>query len=436
MHQGVMRLVKARVIAKYRNRVLVLLTLLSVITYLDRVCISVAGPRMQEALKISPSAWGWVTGIFVVSYAVFEIPMGVLGDRIGPRRVLTRIVLWWSAFTTLTGVVSGYYPLLLTRFLFGAGEAGAYPNASVVVARWFPVHERGRAFGMVLMAGQLGGAMAPLLVVPIQIQYGWRACFFVFGILGVLWSALWYGWFRDSPAQKRGVTAAELDETRGTIEPAHQRLPWSDALRSANMWAVLGVALCYMYTFYFFQSWFHTYLVKALGFSEKNLLLSSLPYFVAAAANCAGGLLSNALVKRIGLKWGRCSIGLASLSFSATCTVAVVLTHQQLGAMLLLTLVYAGITFQQPIMFAVCLDIGGPYAGAMVGAMNTAAQIGAFASSVTFGYLVDHYASYTLPFIPMAALLLLGAAFWFRVDPTKPLIAAQRQVRAIYRPAA
>jgi MFS family permease len=402
--------------------VLGLLTLLSIITYLDRVCISVAGPRMQEALKISPSAWGWVTGIFVLSYAIFEIPMGVLGDRIGPRRVLTRIVLWWSAFTTLTGMVTGYYPLLLTRLLFGAGEAGAYPNASVVVARWFPVHERGRVFGIVLMAGQLGGAMAPLLVVPIQIQYGWRACFFVFGILGVLWSIVWYSWFRDSPAQKHGVTAAE---------PTHQRLPWSMALRSVNMWAVLGVALCYMYTYYFFQSWFHTYLVKARGFSEKNLLLSSLPYFVAAGANCAGGLLSNALVKKIGLKWGRCSIGLVSLLLAGSCTVAVMLTQQQLGAIILLTVVYAGITFQQPIMFAVCLDIGGPYAGAMVGAMNTSAQVGAFASSLTFGYLLDNYGSYTLPFIPMAVLLMLGAALWFKVDPAKPLIAAS-QVRAVW----
>jgi MFS transporter, ACS family, glucarate transporter len=421
-------------IAKYRNRVLGLLTLLSVITYLDRVCISVAGPRMQEALKISPAAWGWVTGIFVISYAVFEIPSGVLGDRIGPRRVLTRIVLWWSAFTTVTGVVTGYYPLLLARFLFGAGEAGAYPNASVVVARWFPVHERGRAFGIVLMAGQIGGAIAPLLVVPIQIQYGWRACFFLFGILGVLWSAIWYWWFRDSPAEKRGVTAAELEEMHGSIEPAHQRLPWSVALRSANVWAVLGVALCYMYTFYFFQSWFHTYLVNARGFSEKNLLLSSLPYFVAAAANCAGGLLSNVLVKKIGLKWGRCSIGLVSLGLSASCTVAVMLTQQQLAAMILLTLVYAGITFQQPIMFAVCLDIGGPYAGAMVGAMNTSAQVGAFASSLTFGYLVDRYGSYTLPFIPMALLLLVGAALWFRVDPTKPLVAAVA-AKGIWTPA-
>ena len=131
----------------YRTRVLNLLCLLGIITYLDRVCISVAGPRIQEALHIGPLGWGWVTGVFTIAYAIFEIPSGALGDRIGPRRVLTRIVLWWSAFTSLTGLATSYYPLLLTRFLFGMGEAGAYPNASIAVARWFPIHERGRAFG-------------------------------------------------------------------------------------------------------------------------------------------------------------------------------------------------------------------------------------------------------------------------------------------------
>src|SRR5215467_9413835 len=132
---------------RYRDRVLALLSLLLVITYLDRVCISVAGPRMQEAFQISPYAWGWVTGIFTLAYGAFEIPSGALGDRIGPRRVLTRIVLWWSGFTALTGMVTGYYPLLVTRFFFGVGEAGAFPNTSVTVARWFPINERGRAFG-------------------------------------------------------------------------------------------------------------------------------------------------------------------------------------------------------------------------------------------------------------------------------------------------
>lgn len=410
---------------KYRNRVLGLVILLSLITYLDRVCISVAGPRIQDALKIGPAAWGWVTGVFVISYAVFEIPMGILGDRIGPRRVLTRIVLWWSVFTTLTGVVTGYYPLLLTRLLFGAGEAGAYPNTSIVVARWFPVDERGRAFGAITMAGQIGGAVAPLLVVPIQIHYGWRACFYVFGVLGVVWSGIWYGWFRDTPAQKQGVGAAEIAEAPVTLA-AHQKLPWIQALRSMNVWAVLAVALCYMYTYYFFQSWFHTYLVKARGFDEKSLLLSSLPYVVAACANISGGLLSNALVKRFGLRWGRCSIGFISLGFACLCTIAVMVTQGQVTALILLAAVYGGITFQQPIMFAVCLDIGGPYAGAMVGAMNTSAQIGAFVSSLSFGFLVERYSNYNLPFIPMALLLLAGATFWLKLDPTKQLIDTAR----------
>jgi ACS family glucarate transporter-like MFS transporter len=407
---------------KYRNRVLGLLSLLLVITYLDRVCISVAGPRMQEALHIGPVAWGWVTGIFTLSYAAFEIPSGALGDRIGARRVLTRIVLWWSGFTSLTGLVTGYYPLLLVRFLFGMGEAGAYPNASVVVSRWFPIQERGRAFGIILMAAQLGGAFAPLLVVPIQIHYGWRASFYLFGVLGVVWSGIWYRWFRDKPAEKVGVSQAELEETRGLMAKGHQLLPWSVALRSRNFWAAMSVALCYVYTFYFFQSWFHTYLVKARGYSENDLLLSSLPFFVAAAANCAGGVLSNRLVKKVGLRWGRCGIGVVSLAIAGLCAIAVMFTHDRLGAMILLSMIYGGITFQQPIMFAVCLDIGGAYAGAMVGAMNTASQIGSFLSSLIFGYLVGRFGSYNVPFIPMAALLLLGAWLWLKIDPSEQLI--------------
>ena len=395
-----------------------------VITYLDRVCISVAGPRIQEALNISPLAWGWVTGIFTLSYAAFEIPSGALGDRVGPRRVLTRIVLWWSTFTSLTGLVTGYYPLLATRFFFGMGEAGAFPNASVAVARWFPFRERGRALGIALMASQAGGAIAPLLVVPIQARYGWRASFYVFGLLGVAWSAIWYWWFRDSPAEKPGVSESELEETRGVFARSHHGLPWAIALRSANFWATIGVAFCYVYTFYFFSSWFHTYLVKARGYSEEDLLLSSLPFIVGGCANFGGGLASHALVQRLGLKWGRRTIGLIGLGIAALCTIAVMFTQQWLGALILLSLVYGGICFQQTIMFAVCLDIGGPCAGAMVGSMNTAAQIGAFSSSLAFGYLVDRYGSYDVPFIPMAALLLIGCWLWTKVDPTQQLTAA------------
>jgi MFS family permease len=402
---------------KHRNRVLALLCVLFVITYLDRVCISVAGPRMQAALTISPAAWGWVTGIFTLSYALFEIPSGVLGDRIGPRRVLTRIVIWWSVFTSLTGFVSGFYPLLLTRFLFGAGEAGAYPNAAVVVSRWFPAHERGRAFGICLMASQVGGALSPLLVVPIQAHFGWRASFYVFGILGLAWAAAWYRWFRDSPAEEAGAGVAG----RAMSAAVPRQLPWGSALKSGNFWAALAVAFCYVYTYNFFQSWLHTYLVKARGFSEQNLLLSSMPYIVAAFANCAGGLLNNVLVRRIGLKWGRCSIGVVSLGLAALCAAAVMFTDSPAVALILLSLTYGGITFQQPIMFAVCLDIGGPFAGAIAGSMNTAAQVGSLISSLAFGYIVERSGSYDLPFVPMALLLAAGALLWLKIDPTRAL---------------
>jgi MFS family permease len=161
-----------------------------VITYLDRVCISVAGPRMQEALHIGPVAWGWVTGVFTISYAAFEIPSGALGDRIGPRRVLTRVVLWWSAFTSLTGAMTGYYPLLLTRFCFGMGEAGAFPIATRSLSRWMLPAERGFAQGVTHAGSRLAAAATPLLVVAIIAARGWRAPFFLFGTLGIAWAAL------------------------------------------------------------------------------------------------------------------------------------------------------------------------------------------------------------------------------------------------------
>jgi hypothetical protein len=245
--------------------------------------------RFELALHISPEAWGWVTSVFFLSYSAFEIPTGALGDRIGPRRVLTRIVAWWSAFTTLTGTVSNYAVLLVVRFCFGAGEAGAYPNASAVIGRWIPVPKRARTWGIVAMAGQVGAALSPLLVVPIQVRYGWRASFFVFGLVGVAWSLAWYAWFRDSPREKAGVTEAELHEIGTGPGLLHHGMPWATALRLSALWRIAAIAACYFYTQGFFQSWLQTYLVKGRGFTEGALVLSSLSYVVGATANVAGG---------------------------------------------------------------------------------------------------------------------------------------------------
>ena len=406
---------------KYRPRVTGLLILLFAITYIDRVCISVAGPRMQADLGIDPIGWGWVTAMFTLSYCLFEIPTGALGDRIGPRRVLTRVVLWWSAFTSLTGAVSNYYLLLITRFCFGAGEAGAFPNASIVVSRWYPPSQRASMSGVLLMASQIGGAIAPLLVVPIQIRYGWRASFFVFGAVGVIWAAVWYAWFRDSPAEKPGVSPAEL-ETIKMIAPAHGHgFPWRIAFRSETVVAIAATAFCYVYVYTFFQTWFHTFLIKGRGFTEGSLLLSALPYAVAACANLAGGATSDALVRRLGPKWGRRSIGLAGLGCACLFTVAAMFTTHQLLTVVLLSLVYGAITFQQAGVFGVCLDIGGRHAGSMVGLMNTSAQVGGFVSSVAYGYIVERFQSYDMPFIPMAVVLFVGALFWLKIDASKEL---------------
>jgi len=406
---------------KYRHRVLGLLILLFAVVYLDRVCISVAGPRIQDDLHIDPIGWSWVTAMFTLSYCLFEIPTGALGDRIGPRRVLTRVVLWWSAFTSLTGMVWNYNLLLITRFCFGAGEAGAFPNASVVVSHWFPTTQRAGMSGVLLMASQIGGAIAPLLVVPIQIRYGWRASFYIFGMLGLIWAAVWYTWFRDSPSEKRGVSLAELNQIGPAATPHAKGFPWRFALRSESVLAMLGMAFCYIYVYTFFQTWFHTFLVRGRGFSEGSLVFSALPYVVAACANLTGGAASDALVRRLGLKWGRRSLGIAGLGSACLFTIAAMVTRQQLLTVILLSLVYGGITFQQAGVFGVCLDIGRRHAGSMVGLMNTSAQVGGLLSTVAYGYLVDRFRSYDAPFVPMAALLLVGAILWFKIDASREL---------------
>jgi ACS family glucarate transporter-like MFS transporter len=409
---------------KYRYRVLVLLVLLAVIMYLDRVLIAVAGPRMQQELGISPGSWGWVVGIFAVAYAVFEIPSGAWADRRGPRRVLTRIAIWWSAFTALTGLVSQYWLLLAIRFSFGAGEAGAYPNIAASISRWFPRVERARALGTVLMASQIGGALTPLLVVPIQATYGWRASFYLFGSFGVIWVAVWYWYYRDTPSEMPGVPQWEIDEIGSAPPHLHRPLPWAVVLRSTNLWCLMLMAFGYYYAGYFFLSWFQTYLVKGRGFSEQQLVLSTLPFVLGACGNLAGGFASDALVRRHGVKRGRRTMGMTGAGLSALAMTAAMLTSSQLLALVFLAISYLGVTIIQPTAFAVCLDIAPRHGGAVAGAMNTAAQVGAFLSSIAYGYLVTVTGSYDLSLLPMVFMLAFSALLWLKIDPTEALIVA------------
>jgi ACS family glucarate transporter-like MFS transporter len=408
-----------------RYRVLGFLFLLSIITYLDRVCISVAGKTMQDDLGITPDKWGWVLGAFTIAYACFEIPTGALADRLGPRRVLTRIVVWWSAFTSITGAITSYTQLLLARFLFGAGEAGAFPSISCAISRWFPAHERGRAQGAAWMASRIGGALSPLLVVPILRNYGWRACFGIFGGIGLLWAVAWYVWFRDHPAEKRGVSAAELAEIGGGAPCGHRGLPWRQVLAQPGLWWLMLMYHCYCWGSNFYMSWLHTFLENGRGYSKADLVrFSWLPFVFGACANLAGGATSDFLVKRVGLKWGRRLVGLSGLGLSAVFIAATLFTQDKILSVVFLALGFAGSDFMMPTAWAVCLDIGGRNAGAVGGAMNTAGQVGSFLTAVVFGYLVKEFNSYDAPLIVMAGMTVLAALAWFKIDPTKPLATA------------
>ena len=227
--------------------------------------------------------------------------------------------------------------------------------------------------------------------------------------------------FATRPKRCAGTARPRPPRRRAAPIAASHVFPWRAASSSQTVWALLGVAFCYIYVYNFFQTWFHTFLVKGRGFSEGSLLLSALPFVVAVGANLAGGAASDALARRLGPRRGRRLIGAGSLTAAAAFTVAAMLTQHQVLTVVFLALTYGAITFQQSGVFGVCLDIGGPRAGAMVGLMNTVAQIGGLVGSVLYGYIVERSGSYDAPFIPMAALLLIGALLWARVDASKEL---------------
>ena len=367
--------------------------------------MSVAGPRIQEALHIAPAAWGWVGTVFSFGYALFEIPAGHWGDRFGARRILMRIVLWWSAFTVLTGLVTTYPILLLVRFLFGAGEAGAFPIVAVAINQWFPTATRGRAFGLFIMCSQLGGALSPLLVVPIQQRFGWPMSFNAFGCIGLLWCVIWYWQYRDRTSDS------------ASVEP--QRASWRSLWRNRSLWAVMALTASYVYTMGFYQTWLHTFLEKGRGFSEQDLSWSALPYLFGAAGNLLGGVAVDWLAKRSGVTLSRRAVGSAGLLLAALAIGMTFFTTSHFGVIACLSLAYTGITFQQPAVFAACADIGGFRSGAVTAMMNVAGQVGYALSSVVFGYLVKVFSSYNTPLLPMAALLATGMLLWWKVDVTE-----------------
>lgn len=382
--------------------VLIILSLLSVITFLDRNAISLAGQRITEELGISEGQFGWILGAFTISYGLFEIPTGLLGDRFGAKKILARVVLWWSLFTVLTGFAGGFASLLAIRFLFGAGEAGAYPNTAIAIRQWFPEVERGRAQAVIWMASRIGGAIAPFLVIPLQMQFGWRVAFYFLGAVGVVWVVVWLLWYKN-PGEEQVVS-------EGTLRTEKSVSVW---LRSRNFWLLMLMYYCYASGVFFFISWLPKYLQNGRGIPEDQLAYSaSLPFILAAAGCLVGGSISDFLVSKLGLNWGRRLVPMVGLALSGSSMLAAVFTQENSLAVIFLALGLAFMDVTAPVSWAVATDLGGKHSGAVTGAMNTAGLLGGTVTSLGIGYLVAAFHGYTIPVVILGCLLLTGSMVW------------------------
>lgn len=399
---------------------------LSMITYIDRVCISAAAPAISAELGLSRVQMGFVFSAFTLAYAVFEVPSGWWGDVTGARRVLTRIVVWWSAFTALTGVAWNFLSLLIFRFLFGAGEAGAFPNCTRIFSRWMPAAGRGLAHGVIFTGSRLGGSLTPYTVVAMIAAVGWRQSFAWFGALGIIWAIVFYRWFRDDPAEKRSVNAAELALIRGggAVADHHtsQAVPWRRLVVSANLWAVCLMYGCMFYGWYFYITWLPTYLAEARGMSRTDSgIYAGLPLLMGAAGCVLGGVATDRLVRRFGLKSGRRTIGIASLTAAGAFLLASTFLRDPVHAIWAIALSAFANDFALSTCWSVCIDIGRQYAGTVSGCMNTFGNLGGALSPLVAGALLERVHSWQPTFYLAAGAYTIGALLWLRIDPTETI---------------
>ena len=409
-----------------RYKVLGLAVCLAAITYLDRVCISVSAPHMMQDFGLTKFQMSLVFSAFTLAYAIFEIPTGWWGDRVGTRKLLTGIVVWWSSFTIATGVAVGYVSLLVIRFLFGAGEAGAWPNVAKTFSRWFPTTERGTAQGIFFMGALLGGSLTPILVTVLLTHMHWRAVFVLFGAIGFLWAAVWYGWFRDTPAQHPAVSRRELLHIQEAQQPGADHhltgVPWKRILTNRS---VIGLCLSYLtqsYGFYFFITWFPTYLQSERGFSARATgLLAGLPLLLGALASLFGGLTTDKMTKLYGARVGRAGVGGVALLLAGVFMITGTAATHNLVSAVLLSLALASANLLLGASWGTCLDIAGDHAGVVSACMNTAGQAGGVFNPIIVAFLLERFGSWNTPLYLQGILYLVGAACWWFVDPREPI---------------
>ncbi|MBV8476628.1 MAG: MFS transporter [Acidobacteria bacterium] len=421
--------------SKTRWLVLLLLSVMYMITYMDRTGISIAAPSMAKEFALSDTTIGIVFSVFLWAYAIGQIPSGWLADRLGARLVLLIIVPLWSLLTALTAQAKGIVSLLEIRFTFGLAEAGAFPAATRGMQLWFPKSERGIVHGITHCFSRLAIAVVPFLAVSIMVAFGWRWIFYFFGAAGLLWSLAFYRVYRNIPEEHPGVNCSELSHIRGTHPDGtikasshlQQRppAPWKTIFCSPNMWYIAAGYCCFYYGTYFYVTWFPTYLLQYRHLSLNAVgTLASLPLVAGMAGDLAGGRLTDYLYKKTAkLRIARRAVGGPAMFLSAVCLIPAAMTHNVWMAMLSLT---ASLFFLEMVVspaWAVPMDVGGEYSGTVSGIMNMAGSLAASLSPIIFGILVQR-GRWIAPFFVSAGVLLTGALIWiFLIDPDKSVVA-------------
>jgi MFS transporter, ACS family, glucarate transporter len=404
--------------------VLGLTFIVAFVMYIDRAVVGTAAPAIMREFGLSMVAMGWSASAFNWSYALLQMPGGWMADTFGPRIVLAGAMAWWSIFTAATGLASGAMSLAITRGLFGAGEAAAFPAASRALGPWLPESRRAFGQGFQHSGARFGAAVAPALVVAMMVFFSWRVVFYLLGGIGVLGALVWYGYYRDLPSQHPGVNAEEL---RLLPPPkafqVKTKVPWRQILHSRDLWYLSIMYFCYGWVLWMYLTWLPTYLAQARSFTQLRVgIAASLPLLAATVTNAAGGWISDKLAVYWGdRRRGRVRVSMVGFMIAAVALVPGVLARDANTALMWLVLALAGLELTVAVSWAICLDIGGNFSGSVSGVMNTFGNLGGAVSAVAIGYLATYF-GWTYPFIVSSALCVLAAALASRIDPRRSAV--------------
>jgi MFS transporter, ACS family, glucarate transporter len=415
-----------------RYVLVVWLMVMGAIAFMDRTNISIAGIELGREYHIDNTHLGWVFSAFLIGYASFQIPGGVLARRFGPRKVLTFGVLWWGVFTALTAVAPAGAPaallmLILIRIALGAGEAVMFPAANQFEERWIPMEERGRSNGIIFGGVGLGSAVAPPILTAIILRYGWHVSFWFCAVLGVAAGVVWYAAARNTPEEHPWVSAAELKHIAGGrgdasgVKPAngaaHKKTPWRKILTSRNILAITGSYFTYGYVSWIFFSWFYIYLAQVRGLSLKTSAWFSMAPFMAMTIGCMlGGTASDWLATHVSARAGRSYLPCFALVLTGVLLAVGANAHSAVTASLVLAGGAGALYLAQSSYWSVTADFAGDYTGPASGAMNMGCQIGgAITASVT--PLIAAHFGWIASFMTAAVLAVLGGVAWLAVNP-------------------